>query len=176
MTNLVQRIKDRVRNIPDYPIAGVQFKDITPVFLDYKLCADITDYLAAQAAGKVDIVCGVESRGFLLGVQIAQKLQLPFVLIRKTGKLPGETIQMDYELEYGSASIEIHKGFIAAGQRVLIHDDLLATGGTAAATAQLIAKCAGIPSQFSFLIELEFLQGRARLEPFKSELVSVVSY
>lgn len=176
MTNLTEAIKSTIRTIPDFPIPGVQFKDITPIFLNHTLCNEISDFFAEKAAGKVDIICGVESRGFLFGAQIAQKLQLPFVLIRKAGKLPGETIKENYELEYGTAAIEVHKGFIKEGQRVLIHDDLLATGGTAAATAALIKKCGALPTQFSFIIELEFLQGRKVLAPLNSEIVSAVSY
>ena len=176
MSNLADRINNSIRTIPDFPIPGVQFKDITPLFLNYQLCDDISDFFVEKARGKIDVICGVESRGFLFGAQIAQKLQLPFVLIRKAGKLPGETIQINYELEYGTAAIEVHKGFIKEGQRVLIHDDLLATGGTAAATAALIRKCGAIPTQFSFIIELDFLKGRNVLEPLEAEIVSAVRY
>lgn len=176
MTQLEEKVYKAIRNIPDFPIPGVQFKDITPIFLDHHLCQDLAQFFADKSRGKVDVVCGVESRGFLLGSMIAQILQLPFVLIRKAGKLPGETIQMDYDLEYGSSTIEIHKGFISPGQRVLIHDDLLATGGTAAAAAALIEKCDAQATQFSFIIELDFLHGRKVLSPYQSEIITAVHY
>jgi adenine phosphoribosyltransferase len=176
MTELEARIKNTIRTIADFPIKGIQYKDITTLFLDYELCNDIADFLAEKSRGKVDIVCGVESRGFLFGAQIAQKLGLPFIMVRKAGKLPGETIREDYQLEYGTASIEIHKGFIKEGQRALIHDDLLATGGTANATASLIQKFGAVPSQFSFIVELSYLHGRDRLKPIHDNIVSIVSY
>ncbi|MEI6311781.1 MAG: adenine phosphoribosyltransferase [Bacteroidota bacterium] len=176
MTELSRRIDQSIRTILNFPKEGIQFKDITPLFLDPQLCSDISDFLAEKAVGKVDVVCGVESRGFLFGATIAQKLHLPFVLIRKSGKLPGDTEKIDYELEYGSSAIEVHKGFIQPGQRVLIHDDLLATGGTAAATASLIEKCGAIPAQFSFIIELAFLEGRKALEKYPADIITAITY
>jgi adenine phosphoribosyltransferase len=176
MTDLSRLIDESIRTIPNFPKEGIQFKDITPLFLDPQLCSQITQFFVQKAAGKVDLVCGIESRGFLFGATIAQQLQLPFVLIRKSGKLPGETEKIDYELEYGSSTIEVHKGFIKSGQRVLIHDDLLATGGTASATASLIEKCGAIPAQFSFIIELAFLAGRKNLKKIPAEIISAVSY
>lgn len=173
---LTKQIDAAIRTISDFPKPGIQFKDITPIFLNNDLCNEISHNLANQARGKVDVVCGVESRGFLFGIQIASILNLPFVMIRKAGKLPGDTYRQEYSLEYGSGSIEVHKGFIQKNQRVLIHDDLLATGGTAAASAQLVKQCGAIPAQFSFVIELKDLCGKQLLEPYTTDIYSLLIY
>lgn len=175
---LQQQINAIVRNVPNFPIQGILFKDITPIFLHPQICTEIVEFLAQQATQyeKIDAVAGVESRGFLFGILLAQKLNVPFHLIRKKGKLPGETVQYTYNLEYGSATIEMHKGFVKKGQRVLIHDDVLATGGTAAASASLIEMEGGIVSGFSFLIELNALHGRKILSKNFSNIHSLVQY
>src|SRR5690606_13562174 len=131
---------------------------------------------AGFSKGKVDLVCGIESRGFLFGLLIAQKLEVPFVLIRKQGKLPPPTLSESYALEYGEATIEVQPQYIKNGQRVLIHDDVLATGGTAEASAKLIQRCGGVVTQFSFIADLTFLNGKEKLNPFTAEIQSLVGY
>ena len=158
-------IKDYVRSYSDFPKPGIIFKDITPVLLDPSLTSDLLDALCQYYTGnKPDAIAGIESRGFLFGLMMAQKLQIPFIPIRKKGKLPRTTAALSYQLEYGSAEIEVHKEDIRPGARILIHDDLLATGGTAKATAELIELCGGSVQGFSFIIELLFLNGRSSIK------------
>lgn len=174
---LEQKVKNTIRDVPDFPKPGILFKDITPVFQNPILCDEITTHLANTfRSQKIDIVAGIESRGFLFGFTLAQKLGVPFVLIRKAGKLPYKKISQSYDLEYGSATIEMHIDAIQKGQRVLIHDDLLATGGTAEAAAQLIQKQEGILVGFAFVIELSFLEGRKMLDKYNTEVWSLVTY
>lgn len=157
-------IKSLVRDIPDFPHAGILFKDITPVLQHPQALAACTDHiLEGIAADDVDLVAGIESRGFILGPGLATRLQAGFVPIRKKGKLPAKTLSASYELEYGIDTIEMHADAVRPGQRVLLHDDLLATGGTAEAACNLIRQAGGEVLRTSFLIELGFLQGRARL-------------
>ena len=176
MNALAQRIDQNIARAPDFPQTGIQYKDITTLFQNPELCDEILEVFAKFSAGKIDAVCGIESRGFLFGIMIAKKLNLPFVLIRKQGKLPPPTVAQSYALEYGTATIEVQPQYIEKGMRFLIHDDVLATGGTAEATAKLIQKCGGIPSQFSFIAELEFLNGKDKLLEFTPEIQSLVSY
>lgn len=137
-----QRLDKAIRNVPDFPIKGINFKDITTLLLDSKLSSDIIDSFIHDLKGlEIDAIVGVESRGFLFGFLLANKMGIPFIPIRKAGKLPGETLKYKYDLEYGSAEVEIHKSDIKKGWNVLIHDDLLATGGTPKSTAvELIEK------------------------------------
>lgn len=160
---LQEKVIHSLRTIPDFPKQGIAFKDISPLFQQPDLCKKIIDYFANKAANETDVICGIESRGFIFGLPIALALNLPFVLIRKKGKLPPPTISIAYDLEYGSAELEIVKGQIKSGQRVLIHDDILATGGTANACAQLVQQLGAEVSQFSFLLELDELNGREQL-------------
>lgn len=173
---LAKQIDQTIENIPDFPIAGVQFKDISPLFLNPELYKKVVKAFADFSRGKVDVVCGLESRGYLFGVSIAAELNVPFVLVRKKGKLPPPVIGQSYALEYGTAEIEMREGQIQPGKRVLIHDDLLATGGTAAAATHLIEKQGGIVAQYSFLIELFELQGRGKLKKEEVELLSLTGY
>ncbi len=173
---LIQKLEETIENIPDFPIPGIQFKDISPIFLQPKLYEEVIADLAEFSRGKVDVVCGIESRGYLFGIAIAVALDVPFVLIRKAGKLPPPFIGEKYDLEYGSAEIEMKTGHLKAGQRVLIHDDLLATGGTTEAAAKLVSKQGAIPTQFSFLIDLKDLNGAQRLSQFNSEVYSLLQY
>ena len=160
----ITAFQQAVRDIPDFPKEGIIFKDITPVLRDPELCLAILDELHDRWVGQgVDVVAGIESRGFLFGMGLAMRLGVPFVPIRKEGKLPAETVKTSYELEYGEAVIEMHKDAIHSDHKVLIHDDLLATGGTAKAAADLIQKVGGGVAGFSFLIELDFLNGREKL-------------
>lgn len=165
LVTLETRLKAAIRDIPDFPKPGILFKDITPVFLDPDLCSAIIERLNSDFhIDEVDAIVGIESRGFLFGLAMATRMRKPFVLIRKTGKLPSATIQYSYDLEYGSATIEIHKDSIAPGSRVLIHDDLLATGGTASAAGKLIEKLGATVAAYSFLVDLSFLEGKKRLK------------
>ncbi len=164
-----------VRDIPDFPKSGILFKDITPILGSpeafQEVIAKLTEYAASLAA---DLIAGVESRGFLLGAPVALALGLGFIPLRKAGKLPSQTEREEYELEYGTAIIEIHRDAILPGQRVLIIDDLLATGGTAAASVRLIEKLGGQVAGLSFLIELGFLPGREVLSGY--EVQSLLTY
>lgn len=172
-----QRIHAAIRDIKDFPKEGIVFKDITPVLMDSALCDDIANsFERAFADKKIDLVIGVESRGFLFGMLLAQKLQVPFVPVRKAGRLPYKTISYNYDLEYGSATIEIHEDAIKKGNHVLIHDDLLATGGTAMASAELVKKLGGKIAGFAFLVELDFLKGKSRLEKYSKNIVSLIQY
>ena len=156
---LIEKLEKTIQNIPDFPIEGIQFKDITPIFLDPKLYEEVIADLANFSRGKVDVVCGIESRGYLFGIAIAVALEVPFVLIRKKGKLPPPFVSEKYALEYGTAEIEMKTDQLKPGQRVLIHDDLLATGGTTEAAAKLVEKQGAKATQFSFLIGLKDLNG-----------------
>lgn len=173
---LEEKIKKVIRDVEDFPKPGILFKDITPIMLHPELVAEITAELAAQVKGKVDVVCAVESRGFFFGPLIAMELGVPFIPIRKEGKLPGNTIAYNYDLEYGSATIEIHKGHLQPGQRVLVHDDLIATGGTVAAAAELVLREGGQVEAFSFLVNLSFLNGAEKLSKYNAELFALVNY
>ena len=174
---LETKIKNTVRTIPNFPKEGIQFKDITPLLLDAELSTEITKSFADYARDLgVEIICGIESRGFIFGAAMAQAAGLPFVLIRKKGKLPGETIAYSYDLEYGSATIEVHHSDIPKNSLVLIHDDLLATGGTAVAAAELVKKSGGQILGFSFIVELAFLNGSERLKNYSQNIQSLVVY
>ena len=164
-----------IRDIPDFPKPGILFKDITPVLSDPEALTELIDVQAAQAQGfGAEIIVGIESRGFLFGVPIAYKLGLGFTPVRKVGKLPHKTIQQEYALEYGTNTVEIHVDSIQPGQRVVIVDDLLATGGTAEAAAALVEKLGGVVAGYIFLIELSFLNGRDRLKG--RSIASLVTY
>lgn len=173
---LTEKIDKAIRNVPDFPKPGIQFKDITPILEDHLLSKEIIEEFANQWRGKLDAVAGVESRGFLFGFPLAMALDIPFILIRKKGKLPYKTVSHKYDLEYGSAEIEMHVDTVKKGMRVLIHDDLLATGGTAEAAAQLIRKEDGSVAGFSFLVELRFLNGKEKLETYSNAIESIVHY
>ena len=172
-----ERIKNSLRDVHDFPKPGIIFKDITPILKDQKLCSDIVDEFVERLKHlEFDAVAGIESRGFLFGLMIANKLNKPFIPIRKAGKLPYKTIQQSYDLEYGSATIEIHADAFQEGQKILIHDDLLATGGTVEATSLLIQKMKGQIAGFSFLISLDFLNGEKKLNKFSKNNISLASF
>ena len=172
---LIKDLENTIENVPDFPKPGIQFKDITPIFLNPKLYEDVIADLADFSRGKIDAVCGIESRGYLFGIAIAVALDVPFILIRKKGKLPPPFVGQKYDLEYGSAEIEMRTGQIKPEQRVLIHDDLLATGGTTEAAALLVQKQGAVVSQFSFLIGLKELRGKERLEKFNAEIHEILT-
>jgi adenine phosphoribosyltransferase len=173
---LIKRLEETIENISDFPIPGIQFKDISPIFLDPKLYEDVIADLVEFSKGKVDAVCGIESRGYLFGIAIAVALEVPFILIRKAGKLPPPVVSEKYDLEYGSAEIETREGQIKPGQKVLIHDDLLATGGTTEAAAKLVEKQGATVVQFSFLIGLKELNGQEKLKKFNAEVYHILQY
>ena len=174
-----QAIKDAVREVVDYPIEGVVFKDITTLLLRPELCKMIVESFYQSYQNKnIDAVVGIESRGFIFGALLANVLNVPFVPVRKEGKLPSRTLKERYALEYGEATVEIHEGAIKPSWRVLIHDDLLATGGTAEAAAKLVKRSGGEVVSFAFLIELTFLHGRKKLnDSFDgTEVLSLTTY
>ena len=173
---LIEKLEKTIQNIPDFPLEGIQFKDITPIFLDPKLYEEVIADLAKFSKGKVDVVCGIESRGYLFGIAIAVALEVPFVLNRKKGKLPPPFVSEKYAQEYGTAEIEMKTDQLKPGQRVLIHDDLLATGGTTEAAAKLVEKQGAKATQFSFLIGLKDLNGEKKLEQFNAEVYSILNY
>ena len=171
----VDSIADRIRDVPDFPKKGILFKDITPVLSDIDtLRASIKEMAAPFMDLEIEVVVGIESRGFIFGAPIADVLNCSFVPVRKPGKLPWKTESVSYELEYGTDALEIHEDAITEGQNVLIVDDLLATGGTAEATCKLVSKLGGNIKGLSLLIELEGLNGRKRLNQYNVH--SLVQY
>jgi adenine phosphoribosyltransferase len=164
-----------IRDIQDFPKEGILFKDITPLLIDpqgVKECLEIL--VSALKDKKIDKVIGVESRGFLFGILLAQKLNVGFIPVRKPKKLPYKTFSASYDLEYGTDTLEIHIDAIQKGDRVLIHDDVLATGGTAKAVCELVEKLGGEIVQCNFLIELSFLNGRKKIE--NQEIFAAITY
>jgi len=164
-----------IRTIPDFPKKGIMFRDITTLFKDYRALSSVADALTSEITGMgISKVAGIDARGFVFGGMIAQALHAGFVPIRKKGKLPSDVYSETYDLEYGTDCLEIHKDAIIAGEKVLLHDDLLATGGTAAAAARLIEQCGGEIVRISFIIELPELNGRQKLE--KYDVRSLISF
>lgn len=170
-----QFLRDSIRSIKDFPKPGIVFRDITTLLKDPKALNEAAEILFEQAKGKgITKVVGIESRGFILGGLIANLLGVGFVPIRKPGKLPAETITETYSLEYGTDSIQIHKDALSSDDKVLLHDDLLATGGTAKAACNLIEKLGAEVTQISFIIELSFLNGRKNFEGY--DIRSIINY
>lgn len=157
------RIEALLRQVPDFPEPGILFRDITPLLADAAAFADVVEALAQTAGGPVDLVAGMESRGFLLAAPVALRLGAGVTLVRKAGKLPGPTVSRTYDLEYGTATLEVQPLSVPAGSRVLVVDDVLATGGTAEATAELLEGCGATVVGLTFLTELGSLGGRSRL-------------
>lgn len=171
----MKKVEDYVVSIPDFPEPGIIFRDVTSVIQDAEGLQLAIDEMQKLLEGvEFDVLAGAESRGFIFGMPIAYNLKKPFVLIRKKGKLPRETVEMSYELEYGSAAIEIHKDSIKPGQKVVLVDDLIATGGTIEAAAKLVEKLGGEVVKIIFLMELAGLEGRKKLA--KYDVGSVVCY
>ena len=172
---LERRIRDALRPVKDYPKPGIVFQDITPVLADAALLQDVVSAMARPfAGGGVTHVVGIEARGFILGGAVAAVLGAGFVPVRKPGKLPWDRVQEEYALEYGTDALECHSDGLAPGRRVLIVDDVLATGGTAAAAARLARKLGAEVTGWSFLLEIAFLTGRGRLEGAPSEVLASV--
>jgi adenine phosphoribosyltransferase len=171
----IEQIKALIRDVHDFPEPGVVFKDITPVLADPIAFSTITDLMVVRfGRGNVDKVVGIEARGFIIASPVAYHFGAGFVPIRKQGKLPSETVGQDYELEYGTATLELHIDAITPGERVLIVDDVLATGGTAQAAASLVQRVGGKVCGIATVIELEFLHGRERLA--EHELYTLIRY
>jgi adenine phosphoribosyltransferase len=156
-------VATRLRDIPDFPIPGVTFKDFTPLLSDGAALRSVVQDISRRYAGRVDVVVGIEARGFIFGAAVAYELGVGFVPVRKAGKLPGATHSETYDLEYGSAVIEIHTDALARGTRTLVIDDILATGGTAAATCELVERAGATVEAVEVLVELAFLGGRTKL-------------
>jgi len=174
---IAEQIKKAIRDIPDFPKPGIVFKDITPILKDPALCDNILDAFVEQLKGtKIDVVAGVESRGFLFGLSLACRLGVPFIPVRKAGKLPFTIKQKAYKLEYGTATIELHTDAFEPGQHILIHDDLLATGGTVTAASELIQEMGGVVAGFSFVVGLGFLNGRERIQPISDKVLVLADY
>ena len=168
-------IEQYIRDIKDFPKPGIVFKDITPLLASPEARAYVIEiFLSHLPKGKIDKVVGVESRGFFFGLMLAEALGAGFVPVRKKGKLPFDTLSASYELEYGTDTLEIHSDAIAKGERVLIHDDVLATGGTISAVADLVTRLGGEIIQINFLMELAFLNGRQRIAQY--DTYSVLTY
>lgn len=163
----IDQLKQAIRDVPDFPKPGILFKDITPVLSDAALFKSAVDVLAERhLKNRIDVVCAIDARGFLFGAGVAYRLGVGIVPVRKKGKLPYRTIEASYDLEYGTSTLQMHEDAIQKGSRVLLVDDLLATGGTAAATASMIEKLGGKIVEIEFLIELAFLKGREKLAKY----------
>jgi adenine phosphoribosyltransferase len=168
-------LKQHIRNVPDFPQPGILFYDITTLLRDPAGFQATIEQLTAPYRGRrVDAVVGIESRGFILGAAVARELNAGFIPVRKPGKLPAQTIKQSYNLEYGKDALEVHVDAIEKGQRILVVDDVLATGGTAAATVQLVRKLGGDLQGLAFLIELQFLNGKSKLPD--EQVFSVLQY
>lgn len=174
--NLPQELNNTIRDINNFPKKGITFKDITPILKDPVLSNKITEQLSKLNPEGVTHIAGIESRGFLFGFPMAIKSKIPFILIRKKGKLPFKTVSFKYDLEYGKEEIEMHIDSVKPGDKVIIHDDLLATGGTAYAAANLIKSQGAEIIGFSFVVELSSLNGRKLLNEYSSSIVSLVKY
>ena len=158
-----------IRDVPDFPIPGILFRDITPLLAHPPAFRYVVETFAERCRARgIDAIVGIESRGFIFGTPLAYLLDVPFVPVRKAGKLPAARMSVEYALEYGSSQLDIHADALTPGQRVVIVDDLLATGGTARATAKLVEMIGGAVHSFLFVIELEFLQGRKQLEGYQA--------
>ncbi|HWX92909.1 MAG TPA: adenine phosphoribosyltransferase [Terriglobales bacterium] len=162
-----EQLKRLIREVPDFPKPGILFYDITTLLKDKTGFAQLIDLFSEHYIGKqIDLILGMEARGFIFGPALAYRLNAGFVPVRKPGKLPAATVKVEYELEYGSNALEVHKDAVQKGQRVLIVDDLLATGGTAEATARLATSLGGEIAGLAFVVELDFLNGREKLKPY----------
>jgi len=170
-------LRETLRDVPDFPKKGIIFKDITPVLADSLLCNEIVHEKWQHYKDKgIDAIAGVESRGFFFGFLLANKLGVPFIPIRKKGKLPFTTVSIEYDLEYGTAVIEMNSDAVTKGMNVLVHDDLLATGGTAAAASELIERQGGKIAGYDFVITLAFLNGFDNLSKFSENVHETISY
>lgn len=176
MQQIVNQVRDKIRNVPDFPKPGIMFKDITTALKDADTLKKMVDFIYENFQGeKIDYIIGLESRGFIFGMPVAYKLDAGFIPIRKPNKLPAKTIKESYALEYGTDALEMHEDALQKGDKVLIVDDLLATGGTAAAACNLVTKTGADIVGCAFVIELNDLKGRDKL-PKECKIVSMVEY
>lgn len=172
-----KKLKTVIRDVPDFPKEGIIFKDITPILLDAKLTKEVVTELSKTTQNlNLNAIVGIESRGFWFGIMLANELGIPFIPIRKKGKLPYKTLSYKYDLEYGSAEVEVHEDAIQKNWNVLVHDDLLATGGTAKAAAELIKMQQANVAGFSFVVELDFLNGRNELLKYSKNIISLANF
>jgi adenine phosphoribosyltransferase len=177
MSEIAQVLKSTIRDVHDFPKKGIVFKDISPLFQDVTAVKKTLEALVGQVKDlRPDVVIGVDSRGFLFGNSLAMALGVPFVMARKKGKLPFDKVSKTYELEYGSGEIEMHQDSFVQGAKVLVHDDLLATGGTGACVGELVKLLGGEVVAFSFIVNLSFLNGKEVLEKSCSKVLSLVDY
>ena len=175
--NIEDKLKSVIRDVPNFPKEGIIFKDISTVMLNPELSNEVLDNLEEKYKdSNIDAIAGIESRGFLFGYALAMRLNVPFVLIRKKGKLPFEKISVSYALEYGEATIEMHTDALKSGMNVLVHDDLLATGGSAEAAAKLIHLTGAKVVGFNFLVSLDFLNGKEKLTPISDNIINLAHY
>jgi adenine phosphoribosyltransferase len=175
VNDTLERLRSLIRDVPDFPQPGIVFKDITPLLADENAFSSVIDLIVVHyGRGSIDKVVGIEARGFILASPVAYHFSAGFVPVRKAGKLPWDSEAEEYALEYGTATLEVHKDAISPGERVLIVDDVLATGGTARATAQLVERLGGKVVGIACLIELSFLNGREKLEGY--DFFSLIAY
>lgn len=171
------KIRSIIQSVADFPKVGIDYKDIMPILADANLCSEITSAFCDQLKKiNPEVIVAIESRGFLFGMLIANKLGIPFVPIRKKGKLPGKTLAVSYDLEYGSASIEVQASANLANKRVVIHDDLLATGGTVDAVGKLMHQMNAEVVAFAFLINLNLIDYQEKLKPYSDNFITLVNY
>jgi len=177
-----EKLKNIIRDVPNFPKEGIIFKDITPLLENANLCSEVIDKVIDDYQKnynfdmRIDAIAGIESRGFFFGFLLANKLGIPFIPIRKAGKLPFKTVSIEYALEYGTAKIEMNSDAISEGMNVIIHDDLLATGGTAAAAAEMIKQQGGIIAGFNFIIDLSYLGGNEKLSKISNNIYTLLQY
>lgn len=176
MSNIEDRILNTITEIPNFPKEGILFKDINPLFLHPVLVNDMADEIIQHFKQDIDAICCIESRGFFLGVLLAQKLNVPLIPVRKKGKLPGEVFSYTYDLEYGTATLELQKGIVKPHWKILIHDDILATGGTAMAAAELLQMEKATIAGFAFIADLSFLNGRQKLEKYQAKIINLANF
>ncbi len=175
--NIEEQIKSAIKDVKDFPKSGIVFKDLTPLLLNPDITDNIiNEFIQQLNTIRIDAVCAIESRGFLYGMLLASRLHVPFIPVRKKGKLPGETIQYTYDLEYGTSTVEVHLSDIKAGWNVLIHDDLLATGGTAIAASELMKMRKANVAAYAFVVELTFLHGSEKLRNYSDKIISLAQY
>mgnify|MGYP001441719845 CR=1 FL=1 len=175
--NIKDKIDKVIREVPNFPKEGINFKDITPLLMDPNISSDIIDSFIDRFNNiRIDAIVGIESRGFLYGFLLANRMGIPFIPIRKAGKLPGDTVSQTYDLEYGRSEIEIHRSDVQENWNILIHDDLLATGGTACAAAELLIKLNAKIAGFSFVVNLQFLDGKNKLEKYSNNIITLIDY
>lgn len=175
--NIEDKLKSVIRDVPNFPKEGIIFKDISTIMLNPELSNEVLDNLEEKYKdANIDAIAGIESRGFLFGYALAMRLNVPFVLIRKKGKLPYEKISVSYALEYGEATIEMHTDALKSGMNVLVHDDLLATGGSAEAAAKLIHLTGAKVIGFNFLVSLDFLNGKEKLTSISDNIINLAHY